>query len=358
MSYGTIFDTGTEASVSRVRMSTTRLLGPGTASLRITGVYLVACLLCVSQSLAQAPGRAKGRPSQSQDDKIKVQKETFKDVIDWSDVNLGPGEVDQRLERFWAKIGVKGPGLVKDKGYLLEVGEATVAGPIKPGWVEQRIIAFNEAELKARAEMAKAIERAIQSDQGLSNLRVTGSLSYEVADQLGKMKAAAQSGVVDAERYEEATRVFATAQVTGAITIKTISGDNKGEYKVVHVLLWNPRLRELALNAVADADYFLPLEKVTQGEIAEIPQAESDLVNEMGAHVYFNQKGQRYYVAFAQSEPIAESKDEIGRALTFAPVSAAAAVGGRAAVRPLQPAGGQSRSHPNDGRRSGEPRSS
>jgi hypothetical protein len=279
----------------------------------------VAILLLASPSLTQPPGpKAKKEEPKTKDEKLRQVKDAFQDSVDWSKVKIEPGEVDGRIKDFLKRIfNVDGAGFAKvgKTTYLVAVGEETFDAEVRPGWVQNRILRMNRAELQGRARMAEAISESISSGQFFERF---DGYSDAVARQLKDLKKSADAGALSADLYKEATSTFAAAQVAGAITIKTIEGPNNDQYKVARILIWQPLLRDLALNALADTDYMLPAEKLKEEELDQIPTKEEDLVRELGTKVYFNKEGQRYYVAYGQAEPVARSTDEVPRALDVA----------------------------------------
>jgi hypothetical protein len=282
----------------------------------------LALLLGLASLYGQAPG-VKSKPPKrlTKEEKLKTQKDAYKDTTRVP-VPDGPGEVDKRVKAFKERMKLKaenaGEWTTKSgRRYVMAFGETTIPAEYKPGWVQRRILAFGEAELAARAEMALFIERLIRSEQLFKQF---GGTPAGVIDRFAQMKKAAadKEDPKSEALYSEATAEFASAQVVGAITIKTIEGESAGEYKIVRVMVWSPQLRDLAVNALADAEYFLPLEKVKEDELDEIPTAEADLVKEVGVKVYFNKLGQRYYVAYGQAEPLITNPKRVGRALQIA----------------------------------------
>jgi hypothetical protein len=62
----------------------------------------------------------------------------------------------------------------------------------------------------------------------------------------------------------------------------------------------------------------LPSENMKEEDLDQIPTKEEELMAELGTKVYFNKRGQRYYVSFAQAEPIAQNQDGVARAVEIA----------------------------------------
>lgn len=268
----------------------------------------------------QEPGRkAKTEAPKNKEEKLRQTTEAYKDSIDWSKVTLAPGPVDARLKDFLKKtLNTDGSGFTKVDGkqILVSVGEESIPFQNKPGFVASRINAMNRAELKGRVQMAGLISTEISSGQFFERF---DGYSDQVSQGLRSLKKAADSGALSGDSYKEANATFAQAQVSGAVTIKTIEGSNNdNDYKVVRVLIWHPLLRDLAMNALADSDYMLPSENLKDEDLDQIPVKEEELMAELGTKVYFNKKGQRYYVSFAQAEPFAQSQDGVARAVEIA----------------------------------------
>ena len=231
----------------------------------------------------QEPGRkVKPDAPKNKEEKLQQTTDAYKDSIDWSKVNIAPGPVDARLKEFLKKtLNTDGSGFTKvgEKQILVSVGSES------SGQFFERFQGYSE-----------------QVSQGLKSL-----------------KKAADSGAISGDSYKEANATFSQAQVSGAITIKTIEGSNNdNDYKVIRVLIWHPLLRDLAMNALADSDYMLPSENMKEEDLDQIPTKEEELMAELGTKVYFNKKGQRYYVSFAQAEPFAQNQDDVTRAVKIA----------------------------------------
>jgi hypothetical protein len=268
----------------------------------------------------QEPGRkVKSEAPKNKEEKLQQATDAYKDSIDWSKVNIAPGPVDARLKEFLKKtLNTDGSGFTKvgEKQILVSVGEESIPFQNKPGFVTSRINAMNRAELKGRVQMAGLISTEISTGQFFERFQ---GYSEQVSQGLRSLKKAADSGAISGDSYKEANATFSQAQVSGAITIKTIEGSNNdNDYKVIRVLIWHPLLRDLAMNALADSDYMLPSENMKEEDLDQIPTKEEELMAELGTKVYFNKKGQRYYVSFAQAEPIAQNQDGVARAVEIA----------------------------------------
>jgi len=285
------------------------------------GISLLAVFLLTPSGYGQLPGtKTESKEPQTSAQKLANSRDTYAGPINLYNEPGDTGPVDERVEAFsLRKFNQKIPaGLVEmgKKKYLVAYGVADLsADTTKPGWTLRRILALDQAELKARASMVELIETKIENEQ---LFEVFADYGTPVAEKLKLLKEAKERGSLSGDGYRDALRTFAIGQVIGAITVKTFEGVNNERYKAVRVLLWSPTLRDMALNALQDADYFLPAEEVKEEDLDQIPTKEEDLVHELGSKVYFNKKGQRYYVCYGQAEPIARSKDEIPRAYEIA----------------------------------------
>ena len=257
---------------------------------------------------------------QTKAEKLKQAKDVFAGVVDSAELDVSPGQVEKAVEAYYKDMKINNGYMNKNgQKYIIVEGHAGFVGDLKkPGWVTNRVAALGEAELKARTALAKSIKQSITSGQFFETF---DSLSPDMVKEVKELQTAAPS----ASLYDEATSVFAAAQVMGAVTLKTIEGeDPEGGYEVVTIMAWSPKLRDLAINALADCDYCLPREELSSVE--EIPQAAEELVKFHGCRVWLNKEGRRYYVAFAESEPLVRSRagrsNAIGRAKDKAAVDA------------------------------------
>ena len=219
---------------------------------------------------------------------------------------VGDGEVDKRKNEFMKKFfGTEGAGVIElgKKKFIVTFGEAQLPFEAKQGWTQRRIMAMDRAELAARAQMVEMIESKIENEQLFEEFQDYGDA---VKKNIAFIQDAKKKGALSAQKYKEAIGSFAVSQVIGAVTIKTLEGMNGDQYKCVRIVIWSPTLRDLAINSLLDSDYLLPIEKVADADLDQIPQKEAELVREIGCKVYFNKKGQRYYVSYGQAEAIAQ----------------------------------------------------
>lgn len=277
-------------------------------------IVLSIAILSVSMGYGQEPGV---KPKAEKP--TPTAKEATDDARAFVAIDLTPSEADKALEDFKKRIGWGADGMVKTKEgrvYLFAFGEANISSKREPGWVQKRILALGEAELKARGDMAKTIGTTIESGQFFEQF---DGPSAELIGRLKGLKAEAQKGGKAADLYKEATAITSSQQVVGAVTAKTIEAEGKdGEYKIIRVLMWSPVLFDLAVNTLADSKNYLPAENMKDTAEQQIPADEAELVKEVGAKVYLNKEGQRYYVAFGQAEPLAENKATSTRAVALA----------------------------------------
>ncbi|MEI8371831.1 MAG: hypothetical protein WCJ35_03245 [Planctomycetota bacterium] len=251
----------------------------------------------------------------TQIEKLKQAKDVFAGVVDAAKFKVGPGPVEERVQAFRKrfKLPNSGAGYFRHPNgqlYLIVEGKRSLDfNRSKPGWLSRRIIQFNLAEMDARVEMAKSIQLEIENGHFYEYYR---DLSPEMAKGLKRLK----EGAASQSLYQEATRIAAAAQVMGAVTMKTFEGPTaSGGYRVIVLLVWSPKLRDLAINALADADYFVPKQDLEKAVAQEIPQTEAELVKENGCHVYHDERGQLFYVAFAQVESPLRNGEGVDEAL-------------------------------------------
>ncbi len=267
-------------------------------------IFLTILMLGFSVGFGQEPGQ-KAEPQKSG----VTSQQAIDDARGFVLIELTPSETDKRFEEFKKRIGWGADGMVKTptgRVYLFAFGEATLSSKKEPGWVQKRILALGEAELKARGDMAKTIATTIESGQFFEQF---DGPSAEIIGRLKGLKAEAERGGKAADLYKEATAITASQQVVGAVTAKTIEGEGAdGEYRIIRILMWSPVLFDLAVNTLADSSNYLPFEDMTDEAEQQIPTDEAELLNEVGAQVYLNKDGQRFYVAFGQAEPLAENK--------------------------------------------------
>ena len=222
--------------------------------------------------------------------------------------------VDDEWEAFKSEKGiVEGPN--KGGKFFISSGKATVLADYgKPGWINSRSIAFEKAELEAKANMVKSIKTQIMSSRGLEEIE--GDLPNDMKQDLKQVKGGGK--IASQAKFQMQTTAVARKLVRGMSVYKTFeSGDSSG-YEFLVAMVWSPRLATLASGIQSNNGYSMPLGKAKKTLQNIIPKDKKKLLQEFGAKIYLNDKGERVIIAYAQAEPRILSKKRTKQAINIA----------------------------------------
>jgi hypothetical protein len=252
----------------------------------------------------------------------------------------------------------EGRNLVDGKLVYVSVGAATVnARYTDPAFIDSRFLAFQRADLEAKAKTAiflgvdlstsrGSMEREINpqeraeleeivnaSPEMQANLQRMGirDTVYSLFDKATRLmdakldKALKESGVdVAAEaKQKQATEqakrdrlsqlrnisdasfkaaACAFADVQGTQVIQAFEGSYHGNYQVVVITLWSQNLQRLVdIMKTGTAVHRMPLKQANQEVSRQLPTNPNELACLTGVRAYINQRGEHVLLAFGQA---------------------------------------------------------
>lgn len=221
----------------------------------------------------------------------------------------------------------------------------------QPGWVESRVVAYERAEMEAKAKIIRSLvettetkrtlavlENAVFQDGDIDKIKDLNEVA-ETLDRIGKKALALTEGSLDSalrkldpdydpEKYKKNTpedlKIIVqnqfTRQVRG-IAMKTLIGVTPiysaearmggNEYQVLVGVIWSPKLNQLALSLMND-EYNIPVVGPGKPLAEHLPSDEAALIGTMGTRIVVDDKGHYAVMAYGQAQP---RKAAVGREL-------------------------------------------
>ncbi|WDN89517.1 hypothetical protein BuS5_02485 [Desulfosarcina sp. BuS5] len=256
----------------------------------------------------------------------------------------------------------EGRNLKNKKLLYISIGAATInARPEDPGFIDSRFLAFQRAELEAKAKTAiflgadlttsrgasereinpeerAAMEDIINTSSGLKKttkaMNIAGSISElfeksktlinakldkairetdETSDQerqeeLKRKRAAAKSKAKKRNRLrnisETSMKAAACAftEVQGSQVIQSFEGSYHKNYQVVVITLWSQNLQKMVDSMLSgSAPYGLEGKKAKTEITSQLPKDSNKLACMSGVRAYINQHGEHVLLAFGQA---------------------------------------------------------
>lgn len=204
-----------------------------------------------------------------------------------------------RLAQMNLDTGIDDGGIITIPERQIRISSASVFTKVRigqPGWIESRVVAFEQAELEAKAKIIRSLsestdtqrslkhlENASWSDGSVEEIKQLGEVA-ETLSRLGKKSLALSEAALDSslkkldpdyspEKYENKNpdelktiaedifrrRIKAVAFRTliGVTPIYTTEGNVGGEYQVLVGVIWSPKLNRVALSLMND-EYNIP----------------------------------------------------------------------------------------------------
>jgi hypothetical protein len=198
---------------------------------------------------------------------------------------------------------------------LLVASAAVVAGarPGQPDFVQSRIIAFEKAELQAKAELAQFMASTLG---GKSELKVfEGPENLQAAADLA---AAAGRGIA-VEEFQSELSQTAAGMLTGAQVLATFEAPVEGGYEVRAVVAWSENLKRLATVFANASEYRLALKGAGKPLAEVVPCAQPELmVHRFGTKIHVDETGKMQAVSYGQAAAKIVSKDRSAAAVSRA----------------------------------------
>jgi hypothetical protein len=295
------------------------------------GVLVAAGLISATVSAADVPAEIVTKAVELQ----KTQPVTQESLQDrWESVLEKSG---------WGEGAQEGGVLIfPDRNLIVSSGEEFTRVPIgQPGWVESRVVAYERAELQAKAKIIRyftettdtsrsleMFEQASWSDGTVAEVRDIGEAA-EIIEKIGKKSLDITDAMLDKAlrkldpdydpgKYESLTpdklkvvvedlfkrRVSSMAfrSLIGVTPLYTTEGEVGGQYQVLVGVVWSPKLNNVALSLSNDVYNLPPVPPGAKIETA-IPEDPNVLIGTMGTRVVVDEKGQFAVIAYAQAQP-------------------------------------------------------
>ncbi|TVR43145.1 MAG: hypothetical protein EA402_10130 [Planctomycetota bacterium] len=219
------------------------------------------------------------------------------------------------LERLLQEAGLREGANGAERGHAyVATGSAVVTVPPgQRGHIGARLLAYHQAELLARAAIARSLESTVSSER-VSQL----SASFGDWDGLLRAEGLNPDDVDDGQRLttlENAVRrrtsQEASAAISGAITFGLAEGPGPDGGHEIHVaLLWSPALAALARQFLGQGDSAQPL-PAGMPLASQVPQDTHLLARTMGVQPVIDEHGQRVLLAFGQAPIEAHSNPTV-----------------------------------------------
>lgn len=290
---------------------------------------------------------------------VKVLSESYSDPGKILPSSQNPREVAQ--DWLMEKEIEEGRNMVGGKLIYISIGSASInARPADPGFIDSRYLAFQRAELEAKAKAAIFLGVDLTTERGTSEREINPQERAELetivkasptlqenAERMGVKdsiyslfqkthrlaeakldQALEKSGVDVAQERKETKRKQATkeaqrdkmkqlrnisetsmktaacafAEVQGTQVIQTFEGSYKNNYQVVVISLWSHNMQRLveAMSQGA-APRTLSRKQAKEDLHRQLPQDPQELACLMGVRAYINQDGETVMLAFGQA---------------------------------------------------------
>lgn len=338
-------------------------------SLGLTGC-LLGTFLCSSNVIAQEPGQGEEIPVSmeiSGDDWKVIATSPGVEIVSQSVQNpgqvlvAGENPLDTAQDWLIEQGFEEGRNLYKDKLLYISIGSAVVnAKPDDPTFIDSRYLAFQRAELEAKAKTAIFLGVDITTERGSSEReinpkeraelekivnasptmrkkftdsgiaqdiyglfqkakRLADAKLDQMLDETGVDAAAENTLIQKQQRKREANKnrserlrnisetsmkaaASAFADVQAMQTYQTFEGSKRGGYQVVVITLWSQNLQRLVdTMSAGGAPYQLPKRQAKQEVSKQLPQDPQKLACLSGVRAYINQRGEHVLLAFGQS---------------------------------------------------------
>lgn len=227
------------------------------------------------------------------------------------------------------------------KTLYLQSSSAVVRGSFDPRWINARNVAFEKAELNAKAQLAETIATEIKSTRSLTMVEGGGSSApnLDIIVELHKELSLVQKGerLLSAELDAKLRRHYpdwngtgaspeqakrkvatlvnallnemsskATQVIRGATPMFHAEGyDDRGDYIVLVGIVWSPALADIA-RSFYDAEFHIPAtvpgQPVRQLLTQRLANDSTSLATFNGVRVWRNEKGQRVLISAASHD--------------------------------------------------------
>jgi hypothetical protein len=270
---------------------------------------------------------------------------------------------EDRWQKFLAarnlNTGVQEGGvtLIPDRDIIISsASEFTKVGIGQPGWVESRVVAFERAELEAKAKIIRYLSETVETKRSLellenaawsdgsvqevkrlgevqSTLERIGKKSLDLTESALDKALQKMDPDYDAEKYADKTpqelkvivqdtftrhiRSMAFRTLIGVTPIYTAESKVGSEYHVLIGVIWSPKLNRLALS-LFNGEYNIPAVAPGAELEKQLPGHAETLLGTWGTRIVIDENGHYAVLAYAQSQPRSASSSRLQAALQTA----------------------------------------
>ncbi len=227
----------------------------------------------------------------------------------------------------------------------LIISSATVYTKVRlgqPGWIESRVVAFEQAEMEAKAKIIRYMSETAETQRTMSmlsnaswqdgdvdrvqelndvseTLKRIGKKSLDLAE--AELNNALQKLDPDYDPNKYANQSTKDLQMTAesmfnrqvkAVAMKTLIGVTplystegkveENEYAVLVGVIWSPKLNRLAMSLFND-EYNIPKVKAGKKVTQHVPEDELKLIATSGTRIVIDENGQYAVLAYGQAQP-------------------------------------------------------
>jgi len=255
---------------------------------------------------------------------------------------------EQRWQKFidgkgWdASLNEGGVIVIPDRQLIISsASDFTRVGIGQPGWVESRVVAFERAEMEAKAKIIRYLEETVTvqrsfsllenaawSDGEINKVKELGEVR-ETFERLGKKSLALAEKSLDAaiakldpsydpEKYSgkspeelkviaedlfnRRVKSIAMRTLIGVTPLYATEGETDGAYQVLVGVIWSPKLNRLAMNLFND-EYAIQPVKGGKPLPQHIPEDQLALLSTIGTRIVIDEDGDYAVIAYGQAQP-------------------------------------------------------
>lgn len=284
-------------------------------------------------------------PAMAEDSPEKVIQATAEAAQEVQVVKETP---EQRWENFLASKGWNsslnegGVIIIPERELIISpASEFTKVGLGQPGWIESRVVAFEKAEMEAKAKIIKYLAESVETKRSLSFLEHAAWSDGEVQkvkdlgdvqqtlERIGKKTLALTEGTLDSalakidpdydpakydnkspedlqviaeDMFNRQVKAVAMKSLIGVTPLYSTEGKGDNEYEVLVGVIWSPKLNRLAMNLFND-EYAIPPVKAGKPLLQQIPDNNLNLLSTIGTRIVIDENGEFAVLAYGQAQP-------------------------------------------------------
>ena len=256
---------------------------------------------------------------------------------------------DQRWQNFLAEhgwdAGLAAGGVIYIPERELIISSASAFTKVRvgqPGWLESRIVAFENAEMDAKTKIIRYLAESVETKRSLAllekaqwndgevdkvrnlneieeSLKRIGKKSVALAEKsldkaLQKLdpdydpakyegKSVEDLKVIAEDLFNRQIKTVAMGTLIGVTPLYSTEGAaGEGEYQVLMGVIWSPKLNRLAMSLFND-EYNIPKVKPGKKLSEYIPADPLALLSTIGTRIVIDENGEYAVLAYAQAQP-------------------------------------------------------